>query len=157
MKIWEVQKAEPAHIPWVADNMREADVREVWASSRFTPAQALETSLSSSTMAWTCLVDGIPTLMWGAARRGCILSETGVPWLLGTDSISRVSRAFVRHSRGYVARMQEEFPYLENHVHAENILSMRWLRWCGFLIDDEPTVINQEAFFRFWRNAECAQ
>jgi hypothetical protein len=50
--------------------------------------------------------------------------------------------------------MQSLFPRLENHVHADNVLSVRWLQWCGFSIDDTPEAYNGENFYLFWRNAD---
>ena len=155
MKIWEIVDATPDHIPALAANMRSADRREVWASHRHTPEQALRMSLSSATVAWACLVEGVPAFMWGVSRRGCILSDVGVPWLLGTDAIHKVSREFLKQSRDYVDRMQDGFTRLENFVHAENRLSIRWLKWCGFVLDEEiPELMNGEDFFLFWRDAE---
>lgn len=157
MNIWRITPAEPRHIQDIAQNLREADRREVWASHRHSPEEALRTSLELSDLAWTCFVEGKPSFMWGAARRGSILSEVGAPWLLGTDAILKVKTAFLRQSRGYVRAMQARFPMLENYVHAGNALSRRWLKWCGFTFDDGPVLINDETFFRFWREASCAR
>ena len=154
MSIWEILPAAPEHIPAIAADMREADRREVWASHRHSPAEALEHSLSRSELAWTCLVSGVPAFMWGVCRLGSLISFKGAPWLLGTPAITGVSREFLRQSPAYVARMQARFPRLENYVHAENRLSVRWLKWCGFILDDAPEVINGEPFFLFWRE-EC--
>ncbi len=151
--IWEVLPAAPEHIPAIAANMREADRREVWAAHRHTPLEALEGSLARAELAWTCFVHGRPAFMWGVCRRGSMISETGSPWLLGTPAIVRVRLEFLRQSPAYVARMQERFPRLENHVHAENRLSIRWLTWCGFTVDDVPESINGENFFLFRRDA----
>lgn len=182
MMIWRVEKAVPAHIPAIAAGMREADVREVWASDRWLPDEALEKSLLASVQAWTCLLDrsalatdapagnpptrslvtlsglqpasadsfkGKPAFMWGVCRG--VAPDTGVPWLLSTDDIYTVSREFLKQSRAYVERMQAHFLYLENRVHAENIFSMRWLKWCGFTVNDTPEMINGESFYSFWR------
>jgi hypothetical protein len=131
--------------------MREADRREVWASHRHTPEEALRESLSLSELAWTCLVEGVPAFMWGVGRKGSLISRTGAPWLLGTEAIRRVSREFLRQCPLYVARMQERFPVLENFVHAENRLSIRWLKWCGFTLGEKPLRINGEDFYLFRR------
>lgn len=155
MKIWRIEAAEPAHITAIAAGMREADIREVWASDRWRPKEALEKSLLYSAQAWTCLIEDAPAFMWGVSRKGSVFSETGVPWLLGTDAIYRVSREFLKQSRSYIEKMHEHCPYLENHVHAGNKLSIRWLKWCGFTIESVPVFINQEAFFRFWRKSQC--
>jgi hypothetical protein len=134
MKIWKILPALPEHIPAIAAGMREADRLEVWASHRHSPAQALESALARADLAWTCMVEGEPAFMWGVSRLGGILSETGSPWLLGTSAIGKVVREFLRQSRAYVERMQAGFSRLENHVHAQNVLSIRWLKWCGFTI-----------------------
>lgn len=155
MSMWRIEPADDAHISFIADNMREADQREIWASSRHTPDVALRKSLELSALAWTCFVDGTPAFMWGVAGQGGILSEAGAPWLLGTDAIYKVSREFLRQSRAYVDRMQALFPRLENHVHAGNALSIRWLTWCGFTLDEAPVRINGEEFFMFRRDADA--
>lgn len=135
--------------------MREADRREAWASHRHAPEEALRESLSLSELAWTCLVEGLPAFMWGAGRKGSLISWTGAPWLLGTDSFFRedreLHREFLRRCPDYVARMQDRFPVLENFVHAENRLSIRWLKWCGFRLEEKPTPINGEDFYLFRR------
>ena len=136
MSIWRIEPATPEHIPAIAADMREADRREVWASHRHTPEEALEYSLERSELAWACLVEGVPAFMWGAVRQGSLISLTGTPWLLGTPAILKVSREFLRQCPVYVARMQERFPRLENFVHAENRLSVRWLKWCGFTLEE---------------------
>ena len=151
MSGWRIIPAQAAHIAPIAANMRESDRREVWASHRHEPEQALVTSLESSDMAWTCLVGGEPAFMWGAARKGSILTLTGSPWLLATAALGKVCRDFLRRSRFYVFMMQARFPRLENYVHAENRLSLRWLLWCGFMVEKAPTLINGEQFHFFWR------
>lgn len=150
---WQIVPAAPGHAEPIAENMREADRREIWASDRLLPLCALKQSVLVSSVAWTCLVRGVPAFMWGVTRKGCILSDTGVPWLLGTDAILEVRGEFLKQSRAYVDRMQKGFARLENIVHAENALSIRWLRWCGFTIGKEPVERNGEKFFPFWREA----
>ena len=155
MKIWEIVPAAPEHSAVIAANMREADKREVWASDSWLPLPAVSKSLAMSVEAWTCFVEGSPAFMWGVARQGNILADVGIPWLLGTDAISKVDREFIRQSRAYVDRMHRHFHRLENIVHAENTLSIRWLKWCGFSIEKEPVERNGEMFFPFWRVVEC--
>ena len=197
MTHWRIVPALPSHIPCIAAHMRDADRREVWASHRHTPEEALRTSLDYAEInrAWTCLLsvgffssgkevkadrggvdssvhdspdccgltphDGkspaemVPAFMWGVSRTGSILSTTATPWLLGTDAIRLVARDFLRHSRGYVYEMQRGFERLENYVHAENVLSRRWLIWCGFTIEmNAPVFFNGEVFYPFWREGD---
>lgn len=150
---WSIVPAAPEHIPSIAGNMRQADRREVWACHRHTPQEALESSLRRSEAAWTCLVHGRPAFMWGVARVGSLVSLVGAPWLLGTPDILTVRKEFLRQCPAYVDTMQKRFPRLENRVHAGNGISIRWLRWCGFTVENTPTRQNGEDFFLFWRDA----
>ena len=151
MKQWHITPAHPSHIAPVAAHMREADRREVWASHRHTPQDALEASLAASDLAWTCFVDDAPAFMWGAARAGSLITRRGAPWLLGTDALYAVRRDFVRLSPEYVAAMQKRFARLENFVHAGNRLSIHWLERLGFTLLREPVRMNNEPFYRFYR------
>ena len=156
MKNWSIIEALPEHIPAIAANMREADRREVWASHRHTPQEALAFALQRSELAWTCVVDGLPAFMWGAARTGSFLRHSGAPWLLGTPAILKVRHDFLRYCPHFIAVMQGAFPCLENYVHAGNRLSIRWLKHLGFTVNEEmPELMNNEDFFHFQRVAEC--
>lgn len=156
MTWWKIADALPGHIPAIAANMREADRREVWASHRHTPEQALAAALERSELAWTCSIGNMPAFMWGVARNGSLITYRGAPWLLGTPAISqrRVCLEFLRQCPAYVARMQARFPRLENLVHAQNRRSLRWLRWLGFTVETAtPVIIHDEPFFVFWRDS----
>ncbi|RAU21077.1 hypothetical protein CU669_15080 [Paramagnetospirillum kuznetsovii] len=133
MKI-EVVTAEAWHIPYIVVGMREADRDEVWASSHALPIDALERSLSASTMAWTGMVDGIPVCMFGVAPRSLLDGRVGAPWMLGTYEVERHSKAFLRRNKAYVAQMLEAYPVLENHVDVRHGISIKWLQWLGFTI-----------------------
>jgi hypothetical protein len=147
---YEIVPAEYGHIPFLAERMREADRREVWAMSRHTPREALTMSLKLSPRAWTALVDGVPGLMWGAARAGSIFCLVGRPWLLSSGVIEGAAKLeFLRRSREFVGEMRKDFPRLSNYVHAANTLSIRWLKWCGFTMDSAPVKIHGEDFFHF--------
>jgi hypothetical protein len=148
-----IGQALPEHIPAVAANMRAADRREVWAYRRHTPEEALRFSLSRSLFARTVVIAGRPALMYGVGAP-TLLGSTGSPWLLATDAVYEVLFSFLKYSREVVRHMQSLFPRLENRVHADNALSLRWLQWCGFSIDPTPEVYNGENFYLFWRNAD---
>jgi hypothetical protein len=150
---WRIEQARPEHVPAVAGRMREADKREVRAYRRHAPEEALRFSLARSPVAWTGFVEDEPVAMWGAAGVS-LLSAVGSPWLLGTDGLERAGPVFLRLSRPFVRLMQRIYPRLENHVHAGNVLSIRWLKWCGFTLDDVPELFNGEEFYLFWRDAD---
>jgi hypothetical protein len=137
------------HIATIAARMRQADVDEVWASSRSTPHHALMSSLDQSQQAWTALFDGQPEVMFGVADLN-ILTSTGAPWLLGTDAVVTHRRQFLRRSVWWRGKLLERYEVLKNFVHDDNVLSKRWLNWLGFtLYDPAPTGVRGEMFRLF--------
>ena len=52
-----------------------------------------------------------------------------------------------KKSRCFIDLMHYLFPLLINYVHGENVLALRFLRWCGFVIDSKPIRVGAEIFF----------
>jgi hypothetical protein len=127
----EIRHADPADIPPLAQNMREADRREIWAASLAEPHAALARSLGRSEMAWTGLIDGRPAAMFGAGGPLSVIGGGASAWLLGTPEIAKIPRFFLTESRVYVAMMLERFPTLMNYVDVRNRATLSWLRRLG--------------------------
>lgn len=130
-----VKKAVIGDILVIAENMRESDRNEVWSSHRHKPLKAVVNAFQQSSLAWTIHHKGFPVAMFGVASGG-VLSDTGYPWLLGTDGMYAITREFLRFSRYYVNLMQQSYAVLENWVDVRNTKSMRWLQWCGFKLEE---------------------
>lgn len=75
----------------------------------------------------------------------------GVPFLLRTDELLKCKVPFIKQSRKWVEKMQENYDVLVNHVHAENYDAIRWLQFCGFEIAKEPLFLNKVPLLTFWR------
>jgi len=131
--------------------IREADIKEVFASSGEDADRALQLGFQLSEFCWVGLIEDEPVTCFGA-RRISMVSDRGVPWLLGTDGLSRVTKTFVKESRGYVQIISKAMPYLENYVDVRNALSIRWLKWCGFTMAEKPEPFGKFKlpFFKFW-------
>jgi hypothetical protein len=125
------------HAAYIASRMRKADMEEVAVSSGRGPFTALRESLKSSAQAFTGMVEDVPVCMFGVGVLD-ILGGVGSPWLLGTDLVEKNAMAFLRRSKVYVRQMTDTFPYLYNYVDARNTLSIKWLKWLGFEMADEP-------------------
>lgn len=121
------------HIEFVAEHMREDDINEVYASSGLSPYVALRFSCKMSDPCYTGTADDEPVCIFGVVPKS-MLSDTGVPWLLGTDAVSRHARAFLRRNKKVVKQWRERFELLENYVDARNKKSIAWLEWLGFEI-----------------------
>lgn len=153
-----VRPLAPGDVEFVAANMRQEDVDEVWASSFNTPIRALTCAVRDAEKVWALDYDGQPVAIFGVSRRG-YLSNVGAPWLLGTNEIRKHTAAFLRLSRVYVPIMAEGFVRLENFVDFRNKLSIRWLRWIGFDIGElVPGLVLGVKFHKFSMetNQKCA-
>lgn len=78
------------------------------------------------------------------------LSGRRSPWLLGSTEIERNPAPFLRYTREKMPELRRCYPWMENHVDARNIVTIRWLRWLGFTIHDAvPYGILRRPFHRF--------
>jgi hypothetical protein len=148
----------PEHIPIIATKARPADIDELWAQGRQTPAQCMETGLRLSVTAFTGLVDGVPVLMFGATPYS-ILAGQGVAWMVGSTDLDqlRVQKALLRKSREGLDILQRQFPLLFNHVDERNESAKRWLAWLGFSFGEpEPIGPDARLFRSFWRQGHAA-
>lgn len=114
----------------IVSDIRLADVIEMSALGT-TPEKAMIDSLKRSDWALTACVNGVPVCMFGVAPRSVLLGE-GVPWMLAANGLERIQRQFLKTSRPAIDAMLKSYPRLMNFVHAENRVTIRWLRWLGF-------------------------
>lgn len=141
-----------ADVDLIAWNMRECDRREIWASHRSLPHDALTEGWRLSTLVRVGTVDDRAVCMFGVTARSA-LSTTGTPWMLATQELERVQRPFLRLSLPVVELMQDEYPKLENYVDARNDRTIRWLKWLGFkLAPSAPFGVSRLPFHRFTRS-----
>lgn len=133
----------------IANDMRQADIDEVWASHRHTPMEALLLGWNMSHVSTVVTVDDEPCVMMGLVIRD-ILSGSGVPWLLGTGAALKHKREFIKQVPAVISRMLDICPYLFNYVHVDNKVSVKWLKRIGFILDDPlPYGRNNELFHKF--------
>lgn len=148
-----VRRATPDDVEWLGTRLRVADVEEIRLSINVPPAEALATSFAVSSDVWVaCHEYDKPVLMFGVADAG---KGTGIPWMLASMGIHHLSREFSRQCRDWVAKMLLKHERLLNYVHSKNAASIRWLGWCGFVIDPEPFAGREGAvFYRFTRERD---
>lgn len=120
---------------FLAAHLREADLIEIAAAGEADPLVAILDGIRRSDWCLVATADGVPALIVGVAPLGSMLSDTGVPWMLGTDLVTRHQRAFIRLAPAYIVRMQSAFSHLLNFVHAENTSAVRWLKRVGFHLE----------------------
>lgn len=130
-----IRPARPEDIEHIAPRMREADVAEVWASTRLTPETALRMALRWSEDSWTTTINGRPEVMMGVWRISHV-PEAGSPWLLGTDAITKHPRRLLIEGTRVVPLILEKYKLLRNAVDDRNEASKRFLTWLGFTMSD---------------------
>lgn len=146
-----IRPMEAADAAIIARNAREADRREFAALGYLTMDQVMLTALLGDREALVGCADGEPAVAWGVVERDA-LAGLGTPWLVSTPLVVRHTPAFLRRCSHYVTLWRHRFARLENVVHAENRLAIRWLGWLGFTVEAEtkPVGVNGEPFRRFW-------
>lgn len=133
----------------IADDMREADRAEIWASHRSTPLKSLIKGVENSVSCAVVQIGGIPCAIVGLVIHD-ILSGKGSPWLLGTDHLMKHQSVLLKESPAVIDEMLKTCPKLFNHVHVDNKSSIRWLKWLGFkLASAEPYGVADELFHKF--------
>jgi hypothetical protein len=145
----EIRDVEEGDIAVLVRNMREHDKMEVNAATHMGIRNAVQTSVIMSTYSKTGLVNDELVCMWGVCPIS-LLSGSGSPWMLGTDLITEKQRIFLRRSKPWLDDIRKDYRYLENFVDARNVMSIKWLKWLGFEMDEaEPYGIHGEPFHKF--------
>lgn len=145
----EIRDVEPGDIDMLVANMREHDIQEVNAATRMGIENAVKTSVNLSTYSKTGLVNDELVCIWGVCPIS-LLSSSGSPWMLGTDLIKQKQRIFLRRSKPWLDDIRKDYRYLENFVDERNVMSIKWLKWLGFEMDEaEPYGIHGEPFHKF--------
>jgi hypothetical protein len=128
----EIVRASPAHIGRVANSLREMDRLECEAA-RMTPKDNLRYGIQWGET-YTVKIDGKPEAMFGVVPT-CVLTGRSKVWLLMSDKAARQRKVLVRAGVVYSSIFRSKYRVLENYVHAENDLAIRWLTRIGFRVD----------------------
>ena len=113
--------------------LRKEDLAELKAGCSILPSIQLFDSWVASAMRWTIWIDKKVAGVFGCSGKA---GQVGVPWLLGSELLTKVPEVFVIDAPKYVDMMQERYKFLFNYVHEENRISTRWLQWLGFKLKD---------------------
>lgn len=143
-------KPEYESMKHVADNMRQADVDEVWFSHHKSPIESLMSGWESPGYSVIVTINKEPCAMLGVAING-IITGIGTPWLLSTEKALKYKRCFLTLVPDVIDEMLSVCPTLCNFVHVENKVSIRWLKRIGFKFDEpKPYGIEKKMFHKFY-------
>ena len=130
-----IVKATREHAFLIGSNLRQADIDELKQFDDTNPLKAVIDSFEGSQICKVVLIDDVPSIILGVGEaefQGC---DYGIPWMLATDRIEKIKRAFVKGSAKELQAFEALHPKLFNYVHCENALAIRWLEWLGFNVD----------------------
>ena len=131
----EIRPAVPADGLALAANLRDQDRAEIAAYGWVHDVEAeMVANIQRSALCWTAEDEGRLVAVFGVAPMDGH-PRWGSPWMLGTPLLAQHSRVLVRVCPGYIERMQVDFPYLFNYVHAGNTRSIGWLKRLGFTVE----------------------
>lgn len=125
-----------AHVHQVMDELREIDRIEISVTAPDWRVAILE-SWTRATYRRAFLCFGQPVGIYGVCDDPRD-PDIGVPWMVATPLIEKVSREFLVKSVGEVQRMRVGYTELRNATHMDNEISIKWLSWLGFRVSDLP-------------------
>jgi hypothetical protein len=131
-----------------AKGLRHQDDREVRLLG-FEPRDALYNSWKVSfPHVYAGVIGGDPFTLFGV---GEIAPRAGRPWLLSTKDVLKVKRQFMAHTLPWLHYFNVLYPYLENFVHVQNTVAVRWLEYAGFELQEDTMKVGETHFRRFTR------
>ena len=138
------------HIDYLKTRLRPSDIVEIRGLG-VEPNEALQVSFDHSVLKWCSTYKGRPMAAYGCVPIGSLLSNAGAVWMLGTTDLEKKTAQIATAKKGinYINIMLDGFDVITNYVHAENTLSLKWLKWMGFRIDKPRKIgINGEFYCR---------
>lgn len=153
----EIIDADSDHVVAMAPKLRAADVEEIGALTKEPVTVALLESMRGSLRAYTVLVDGDPTILFGVAVHPDD-AETGIPWCVATDGMFAVARQFLRFGPPVIDKMTGGFKRLCNVTSPSNVVIHRWLESLGFTLGPllPAAGVNGEDLLYFSKEQSCA-
>jgi hypothetical protein len=147
-----IRHATDEDLMYVANNMRDQDLDEIYAGGE-TPERALRMSAEISKDCLSCVLESGEVLFVLGCGPKTLLSDIGVPWLLGSKEALKHPRSFFDFPPKVLEIWKEQYSMLENYVHVKNTVSVRWLQRLGFTMHEPVTLFTGEQFMRF--SMEC--
>ena len=131
--MYEAVAATEDHVRELVANIRPSDAEEIRALGE-DPLPSMIKSLKVSRDPVAVLSDGRVISIFGVGVPS-LLSDLGVPWMIGAAELPRHKKALLKASRAWVWQARHEYRYLCNYVDARHHSAIRWLRWMGFAIE----------------------
>jgi hypothetical protein len=120
----------------VAKNLRAQDFDEVFDATGKVPFGSIVEDWIMSSRRWIVLNKYNKAVAVLGVRPKTMFSDIGIPWLLGTKGLDKMKKFFVKYSKMIIEEIKKGFKLLLNFVDKRYLKAVRWLRWCGFTIEE---------------------
>lgn len=117
------------------DCLRKSDIDEIWASHHHTPAGALYSSLTGSSLCLSIENKKKCICMFGINPESLMGTKATI-WLLASSELDKNKVKFIKHGKKFVEMFLTMYPYLFNYVHDKNKKSIAWLKSLGARIEE---------------------
>jgi len=114
----------------IAQDMRQSDKDEIYASHHKEPLDALREGFNESILCFTVEHNNKPCIMFGVVPFN-FLDNRGRIWMLATSEFRNCHRKFLKYGKIFLNYMLEHYSELSNFIDVRNELSIRWLSWLG--------------------------
>jgi hypothetical protein len=135
----------------IAMNLRPEDFDELFYFFNINPYEVVIESWKMSLRRWIVLNKNNIAVAVLGVRPLSTFSKLAIPWLLGTKGLEKMKKFFMKHSKPIIEEMKMDFEFLYNFVDSRYIKAVKWLKWCGFTIEEAvPFGIYNVPFHRFY-------
>ena len=128
-----IVSTEQWHIDELSETISPLDRQEVWALGHLSPKQALEQSVEATERPLTGMIGGRVICICGLSKPS-LLSDYGMPWLLGSSLVQKNSKHFLRQTKFMINQWKKETSIMMNFVDGRHKVAIRWLKFLGFTI-----------------------
>lgn len=135
----------------MAPFVRAVDTDEIKVSYGSEPLDALIHGIRRSDTCKTVRVNDEIMMMFGIGRHTLVSDQASI-WMLATSLIEDHPTKFLRGCGEELTEISRGFKIVENWCDARNKVTLRWLRWLGFTIEEaEPYGIFGMPFHHFYK------
>lgn len=136
-------------VEYIAENMRQADIDEINASSGITPLEALREGIEISAICRTFEINDVKIAMAGIVSIPDF-EDVGIVWMLGTNDIKKYSKSFTKVSRETLKHIFKIYSKLINYVDCRNETAIKWLLRLGADMGESSPFGKQLLPFRYF-------
>tara|TARA_R110000824_G_scaffold81223_6_gene204184 strand:- start:5307 stop:5639 length:333 start_codon:yes stop_codon:yes gene_type:complete len=72
-------------------------------------------------------------------------------WFLTSDLLEKHYKFFLKCNKNWLHYMEEDYDLLFNYIIAENKISIKWLKWQGFIFSKQNKLVKNVKIMYFYK------